>query len=238
MTDNGTAKETRILLADDHELVRRGLRGLLESQPGYVVCGEAASGREALEKTKELDPDVVLMDIAMPDMSGLEATREIVSSMPRVKVLILTMHDSEHLIRDVLKAGAQGYLLKSDPGHEILASISATERRRPYLSSGVGRALVNGYASQVSSERPYSASSRGELTAREREVVQRFASGKTTREVAASLKISIKTVESHRSNIMRKLGVYSMGEVVRYAVRNDIVPPVMSEEAGGSSEID
>ena len=215
----------RIVVADDHEIVRRGLKSLLEAQPGWVVVAEASSGREACERVRELQPNVAVLDVGMPEMNGLEATRNISRSSPQTQVLILTMHESEQMVRDVLDAGARGYVLKSDAGRDLVTAVEALLQHRTFFSPKISDMLLAAYLQGP--ERPASTAAiqRGRLTAREREIVQLLAEGKSNKEVAAALNISVKTAETHRTNIMNKLDLHSIGELVRYAVRNNIVEP-------------
>ncbi len=215
-------KPVRILVADDHEVVRRGLRAILETREGWEVTGEAATGREAVEQAKQLKPDVVVLDLVMPEMNGLEATRRILKAVPTAEVLILTMHEPEHLMHEVLTAGARGYLLKSDAGRELVAAVDALTRHVPAFTSRVANALLEAYLKDDGHERGADRR-QGRLTPREREIVQLLAEGKTNKEVAAALDIAVKTVEAHRSNVMHKLGLHSLSEIVHYAVRNKIV---------------
>lgn len=216
--------KVRILVADDHEVVRRGFRALLEARPEWEVCGEAVTGREAVEKAAQTRPDVVVMDISMPELNGLEATRQIVKAAPQVEVLILTIHDSEELVPEVLKAGARGYVLKSDAGKDLVAAVDAVRRHKPFFTSRVSEIVLEGYL-RGDSRTGKAEMKRGRLTAREREIVQLLAEGKSNKEIAVALNISVKTVETHRANIMNKLGIHSVTELVRYAVRNRIVEP-------------
>ncbi len=215
-------KPVRILVADDHEVVRRGLRAILETREGWEVTGEAATGREAVDQAKQLKPDVVVLDLVMPEMNGLEATRRILKAAPTAEVLILTMHEPEHLMHEVLTAGARGYLLKSDAGRELVAAVDALSRHVPAFTSRVANALLEAYLKNDGHERGADRR-QGRLTPREREIVQLLAEGKTNKEVAAALDIAVKTVEAHRSNVMHKLGLHSLSEIVHYAVRNKIV---------------
>jgi len=217
-------KRIRILVADDHEVVRRGLRTLLEAQPGWEVAGEAATGREALEMTKQLKPEVVLLDITMPELNGLEATRQILKALPKTEVLILTMHESEQLVREVLKAGARGYVLKSDAGRDLVAAVDCVSRHKPFFTSTVAQMILEGYL-KVASQAADLAAPGERLTPREREIVQLLAEGKCNKEVAHALSISVKTAETHRANIMRKLNLHSLSDLVHYAIRNKIVAP-------------
>jgi DNA-binding NarL/FixJ family response regulator len=209
--------KARILVADDHDIVRRGLRAVLEAEEGWTVCYEATNGREAVERTRELTPDVAVLDVSMPELNGLEACRQIVKAVPGTEVLVLTMHESEEVVREVLSAGASGYVLKSDAGHHLVAAVAALLRGEPFFSSRVAALVVQGYGGHAGDEL------RRPLTARERQIVQLLAEGRSNKEVAAALGISIKTAEAHRANIMRKLGAHSIGEVVRYAIRNRLV---------------
>jgi DNA-binding NarL/FixJ family response regulator len=211
-------KGAHILVADDHEIVRHGLRRLLETQPGWQVCAEAASGREAVAKARQLKPDVAVLDFGMPELNGAEATRQILRESPRTEVLILTMHDAEQLVREVLEAGARGYVLKSDASRDLVAAVQALLAHKTFLSPGVSKLVVEGYLRGSEVEIPAD-----RLTPREREIVQLVAEGKSNKEISASLNISIKTVEAHRSNLMHKLNLSSVSSLVRYAIRNKIV---------------
>jgi len=211
-----------ILLADDFPLVRRGLRELLELQPGWKVVGEAATGREALEKAKCLKPDVVILDISMPELNGLEATREILKAVPKTEVLILSLHQSEQLVHRVLEAGASGYVLKSDTEGTLVEAVEAVRRHRAFFSSEAASVVLQAYRGGGSRE-ALSKCAQSTLTPRERQVVQLLAEAKSNKEVASSLRISLHTVTTHRANIMRKLQVHSLSELVRYAIRNEIV---------------
>ncbi len=211
---------TRILLADDHEIIREGLRSVLDARKDWEVVGEATNGREAVKKVAELKPDVVVMDISMPELNGLEAVRQIVKQVPRTEVLVLTMHDSEDLVRGVLDAGARGYLLKSDASRQLISAIEALRLHKPYLTPRVNEVVLRGYLGE---EPLKGETSGGKLTPREREIVQLLAEGLSSKEVAGTLHISVKTAETHRTNIMRKLDIHSVSELVRYAVRNHII---------------
>ena len=217
-------KPVRILIADDHDLVRQGLRTLVESQSNWEVVGEAITGRQAVEMAKKLRPDVVVLDIAMPELNGLEATRRILEEAPRTEVLILTMHESEQLVREVLSAGARGYVLKSDASRDLVAALESVSEHKPFFTSKVARIVLEGFLK--GGARPEEAATApGALTTREREIVQLLAEGKSSKEVAAALAISVKTVETHRANIMRKLELHSISDLVRYAIRNKIIEP-------------
>jgi DNA-binding NarL/FixJ family response regulator len=208
----------RILVADDHNVVRTGLRALIESHPGWQVCAEAANGRQAVEKAGQFKPDVAVLDIGMPLLNGVEATRQIRKLSPQTEILILTMHDSELLIQEVLEAGAHGYILKDDADRNLIAAVDALRRHEPYLSSRVSKSILP-QGDVPASDR----SSRSRLTPREREILQLLAEGKSNKEVAGFLGISVKTAETHRANIMLKLDFHSITELVRYAVRNKFI---------------
>jgi len=214
----------RILIADDHEVVRRGMRVLLESQPGWEVVGEAANGRQAVEMAMALRPDVVVLDITMPELNGLEATRQMREAVPQTQVLVLTVHESEQVVREVLDAGARGYVLKSDAGRDLIAAVDALRQHKPFFTSSVATMVLEGYLQGPERAAPGEAPAR-RLTSRECEVVQLIAEGRTNKEVAETLGISVKTAEAHRTNVMRKLDLHSVSELVRYAVRNKMVEP-------------
>lgn len=207
----------RILLADDHDVVRRGLREILEEQPGWIVCGEAVDGREAVEMALTLAPEIVVLDLAMPLLNGLEATRLIKRALRKTEVLILSMHNSEQMMREVLNAGALGYLLKTDTERRIKAAIETLALHKPFLT---GRVTEDGLDLTLAASRGGSVSD--PLTAREREIVRLLSNGRSNRLISSDLGISIKTVETHRTNIMRKLGTNSVAQVVRYAMRNNL----------------
>lgn len=210
----------RILVADDHQVVRTGLRTLLESKAGWQVCAEAANGREAVEKAGALQPDVAVLDIGMPLLNGVEATRQIRKVSPKTEILILTMHDSEHMIQGVMDAGAHGYILKDDADKNLLAAVESLRRHKPYLSSRLSVAAASAQPVADGMDRPAR-----RLTPREREIVQLLAEGKSNKEIATYLKISVKTAETHRANIMLKMNFHSVTELVRYAVKNKIIQP-------------
>jgi DNA-binding NarL/FixJ family response regulator len=213
----------RIVIVDDHAVVRRGVRALLEAQKGWEVVAEAANGREAVEMAKRLRPDVVVMDLSLPELTGLEATRQIVKESPGAEVLVLTMHHSEQLARDVLQAGARGYILKSDADQSLIAAVDSLRQHKPFLTSKVTEFVLEGYmrGTQVAGDGAPPAI----ITPREREIVQLIAEGQSNKEAAARLGVSVKTIEAHRANIMRKLRLRSISDLVRYAIRNKIVQP-------------
>jgi DNA-binding NarL/FixJ family response regulator len=211
-------------LADDHEVVRAGLRALLEEQSGWEVVAEAVDGRDAVEKATKLKPDVVVIDIAMPSLNGLEAVRQIVKTVPNAKVLVLTMYDSDPLIQQVLQAGARGYLLKSDAGRDLVSAIDALRRNKTFFTPKVSQMVLEGYLDKSPKEKETEEEPETlRLTSRQREIVQLLAEGKSSKEVAAVLGLSVKTAETHRANIMRKLDCHSVTELVRYAIRNHII---------------
>ncbi len=212
----------RILIADDHAIVRRGLRALLQSQPGWEVCGEAGNGKEAVEKVSELKPDVAIVDIAMPELNGLAATRQIVKAHPQTEVLILTMHHSDEVVHEVLKAGARGYVLKSDADQSLVVAVEMLLQHKPFLTPDVTDVVLTNYLHGYDS---LDVQPDTHVTAREREIIQMLSEGKSNKEVAVALNISTRTVETHRANIMRKLGLESLGDLVRYAIRHKIVEP-------------
>jgi DNA-binding NarL/FixJ family response regulator len=208
----------RILVADDYELVRRGICSILKTQPGWIICGEAGDGLQAVQMAKDLQPDIVILDIGMPGINGLDATREILRQNHDQRVLILTVNNSELLIREVLSAGARGFVLKSDAAHDLVNAVQALEHHRTFFTPKVQDILDNYFA-------PTSLNAIPVLTFREREVLQLIAEGKTTREVAMQLGCSVKTAETHRNNFMQKLHLHSASEVVLYAIRNHIIRP-------------
>jgi DNA-binding NarL/FixJ family response regulator len=212
----------RILVADDHPIVRAGLRTLLESRPGWQVCAEAVNGRDAVEKAEKLKPDVAVLDISMPVLNGVEATRQLRKLSPETEVLILTMHDSDQMVQQVLEAGGRGYILKDDADRNLLAAVDALRRHKPFFSSRISGSLVSA-ALHAADPRTPARRSRGRLTQREREIVQLLAEGKSNKEVAGVLGISVRTAETHRANIMLKLDLHSIVDLVRYAVRNRII---------------
>ena len=214
----------RILLADDHDLIRRGVKSLLESHPGWEVCAEANTGWEAVRKAEQFRPNVAIVDITMPGLNGLEASRRIRKASSRTEVLIFSMHYSDQLIRDVLDAGVRGYVVKSDSARDLVGAVEALSNHKPFFTPRATELILNNLG-----HRPDGNASEGQETgverptAREREIIQLLAEGKTTKEAAASLGISVKTAETHRANVMRKLQVHSVTGLVLYAVRNRII---------------
>lgn len=219
-------KKLQILVADDHELVRRGLVALINGHANWAICGEANNGNDAIAKAKELRPDIAILDIGMPVLNGFEATRYILRDNPEVKVLILTLNDSDEVLRPVLNAGARGFLLKSDAARDLIAAVEALQHNGSFFSARAAEMVLAGYLGK-----PHASPNQGRaleaLTAREGEILQLVAEGKSSKEVACHLNLTVKTAETRRSNIMRKLGLHSIAELVVYAVRNNIiqVPP-------------
>jgi DNA-binding NarL/FixJ family response regulator len=211
----------RVLLADDHTILREGIRALLSAQPDIEVVGEAANGREAVAKAHDLKPDVVLMDIAMPLLNGLEATRQIKKEHPEINVLVLTMHDSEEYVAQILRAGASGYVIKEAAASDLVSAIHAVHGGGAFLYPSVAKMVVDDYLQRVEAEgdeEPYE-----QLTDREREVLQLIAEGYTNKEIAGLLYLSVKTVQTHRAHIMEKLNLHDKGELIKYAIRRGII---------------
>jgi DNA-binding NarL/FixJ family response regulator len=207
------------LVADDHDVVRQGLRAFIQEQPGWQIVAEVKEGRAAVAKTHELKPDVAILDISMPSLNGLDGTRQIVKLSPHTKVLILTMHESERLIQDVLNAGARGYVMKADAGRDLVMAIQALLAGQTFFTQKVAQIVLDGFNGKRPATEPGESQ---RLTTKEREVVQLLAEGKSSKEVATVLDVSTKTVETHQTNIMRKLSCHSVTELVRYAIRNHL----------------
>jgi DNA-binding NarL/FixJ family response regulator len=208
----------RILLADDHDVMRRGLRDILNTYEGWEVCGEASNGRDAVRMAEELKPDVVVLDLSMPELNGIEACRVIKKKLPNTEVLIYTLHETEQLIRKALTAGARGFVLKSDAEVKLVEAIDALSRHKPFLNSKASETLLESFIKNADESEEDSV-----LTSREREIVQLLTEGRTNKEVASILSISVRTVEAHRAAIMNKLGINSLAELVHYAIRNNII---------------
>jgi len=215
-------KRLTVLLADDHTIVRQGIAKILDSEPDLKVIGEASNGREVVHMVKELNPDVVLMDIAMPQLNGIEATRQIKKIHPRTKIIILSMHSHERFISEVLHLGASGYLLKDSTAADIVRAVRAAMDGDTFLSPAISRQVVDGYLSmkkgQVTQQDLYST-----LTNREREVFQMIAEGRTVREISSILCVSVSTVKTHRTNIMEKLNIENMSQLVQLAITLGLV---------------
>ena len=209
-------EKIHILLADDHAVVRQGFKMILAAQPDMEIVGEAGNGREALDLAGQLQPDVIVMDVAMPELNGIEATRRIADLSPRSRVLALSMHKDSVYVREILRAGARGYLLKDSISSDLLAAVRAVARGEGYLSPGVSDAVLNDYRRHVTDPIDL-------LTSREREVLQMIAEGKTNKEIATVLNLSVYTVDAHRGRIMEKLNMHSATDLVRFAVRAGLV---------------
>ena len=215
-------KKLRILIADDHGLVRRGARAVLCSQPGWRVVGEATNGPEAVEKAKQLKPDVAIVDIGMPQLDGIEVARQIREAIPDTKVLVLTMHESDQMIRRALDAGAQGYILKSDLTDSLPKAVKAVAEGKRFLTPKISEIVLEGFLNARSQhQRGKRAGDR--TTPREIEIIRLLAGGKSNKEIAAQLGITVRTVETHRAKIMLKLGFHSLAELIHYALRHGIV---------------
>jgi DNA-binding NarL/FixJ family response regulator len=212
----------RILVADDHDVVRRGLKSILQPHPGWEICGEAPNGREAVAQAEKLKPDVVVMDISMPHMNGLEAARRIRKSCPKTEVVILSVHYTDMLVQEIVDAGAKGYILKSDADKDLVIAVEAISNQRSFFTTRASEMLMDGFRHRGKVPEDQDPQ-KSRLTSREREIVQLLAEGHSSKEVATSLGISTKTAETHRSNIMRKLELHSVSELVLYAVRNQII---------------
>lgn len=206
----------RILLADDHAMVRQGFRLILNAQADMEIVGEAGNGREALEMAEKLHPDVIVMDVAMPELNGIEATRKITAVLPRTRILALSMHKDSVYVREILRAGARGYLLKDSIDSDLLTAVRAVAKGDGYLSPAVSDAVLSDYRKHVTAPLDL-------LTSREREVLQMIAAGKTNKDIANELKLSVYTIDAHRGRIMEKLNLHSTGELVRFAVRNGLI---------------
>jgi DNA-binding NarL/FixJ family response regulator len=213
----------RILLADDHEIVRRGLCTLLQKHEGWEVCGEASNGREALDKAQQLRPDVVILDVGMPQLNGLETTRQLLKHDPQAKVIVLTITDSDQVIREALDAGARGFVLKSDAARDLVSAVEALEHKRMFFTPRVNDLVLAGFLDKGRTFSSDPVPSFRTLTAREREITQLLAEGKSSKEAACLLNLSTKTVETHRTNIMRKLSLHSIRDLVVYAIKNNII---------------
>ncbi|MDQ2898360.1 MAG: response regulator transcription factor [Acidobacteriota bacterium] len=209
-------KNIRVLLADDHAVVRQGFRLILSHEPDMEIVGEAGNGREALALCEELKPDVVVMDVAMPELNGIEATRRLATSLPKTRVLALSMHKDGVYVREILRAGARGYLLKDSIDRDLLAAVRAVAKGEGYLSPAISDAVLNDYRRNVSNPLDL-------LTSREREVLQMIAEGGTNKEIAGKLNLSVYTIDAHRGRIMEKLNVHSSNELVRFAVRHGVI---------------
>ena len=216
----GDMGKLRILLADDHTVVRQGLKKVLEESPDWEVVAEAGDGREAVRQAEELKPDVAIVDIAMPLLNGIEATRQIVKRSASTRILVLTMHSDEAYVNQILKAGATGYLLKDSADVDLIQAVSAVSKGQSFFSPSVARLMLDDYTRQLSD---YVTDRYELLSDREREIFQLIAEGKANKEIAALLSISLSTVETHRARIMEKLDLHSAAEIVLYAVRRGVI---------------
>lgn len=212
----------RILLADDHALMRRGIRDLLETDSELEVVGEASDGREAVRMADKLKPDVMIIDLAMPELNGLDAIRQIRRDIPDVELLVFSMHDSEELIREVFAAGARGYVLKNDVALYLVEAVKSLARHKPFFTPRISEAILNSLVSTATPGQPEPSRS-GPLSGREREILQLLAENKSNKDIAKALGISVRTVETHRRSVMQKLDANSIVELVHYAIRNGIV---------------
>jgi DNA-binding NarL/FixJ family response regulator len=220
-----TTRPLRILAADDHDILRRGLKQLLTSRPGWEICAEAKTGREAVALAEQHKPDIVVMDVSMPDLNGLEAARRIHKVLPKTGIIMLTLHFSDQLVKDIVESGARAYVMKSDADRDLVNAVEALSHNRTFFTARAADMLLNDFSERVSAPVPLTPQppTPSRLTSREREIVQLLAEGKSSKEVAVALGISVKTAETHRANIMRKLQLHSVSELVRYAIKNQII---------------
>lgn len=209
-------KKIRVLLADDHKILRKGVRMLIDSQPDMEVVGEAKTGREAIEEARQLKPDIVVMDVSMPELNGIESTRQICGEMKNVKVVALSMHRDLVYVREILRAGASGYLVKDSEDDDLVKAIRAIHQVEAFLSPAISDAVLTDYRRHVSNPVDL-------LTSREREVLTMVADGKTNKEIATTLNLSVYTIESHRGSVMEKLNLHNTGDIVRFALRNGLI---------------
>jgi len=212
----------RILVADDHDILRRGLKQLLTARPGWEICAEARTGREAVSLAEQHKPDIVVMDVSMPELNGLEAARRIRKELPKTGIIILTLHFSDQLVKEIVESGARAYVMKSDADRDLVNAVEALANHRTFFTARAADMLLNDFSERTAPVPP-TAPTRNRLTPREREIVQLLAEGKSSKEVAVILGISVKTAETHRANIMRKLQLHSVSELVRYAIKNQII---------------
>jgi DNA-binding NarL/FixJ family response regulator len=222
-------KRLRILVADDHELVRRGIRGLLRARRGWTVVGEALNGREAVEKASSLKPDLAILDISMPDLDGLQATRQIREEVPTTKVIVLTMHDSDQMVRRVLDAGALGYVLKSDLATQLVKAVKQVSAGKQFLTPRISDMVLKGFL-KTGNQVDKTGHSQAGPTPREIEVIRLLAEGKANKEIAVKLGITVRTVETHRAKIMLRLGLHSLTELIHYAIRHKIFTALSGTE--------
>jgi DNA-binding NarL/FixJ family response regulator len=214
--------KVKVLIADDHQIVREGLRAMLEQEPWIEVVGEAEEGRTTLRLVRELAPDVIIMDVAMPDLNGIEATRQIVAEFPKVKVIALSMHNDRRFVLNMFKAGAKGYMIKDCAFKDLSHAVRMVVANQTYMSNEIADIVLKGYLASASFEQ---SSAFNLLSPREREVLQLLAEGKTSSQIAESLHVSVKTIETHRAQIVAKLEVKSIAELTKYAIREGLTPP-------------
>jgi two-component system response regulator NreC len=219
-----TATTLRILIADDHDVMREGTRGVIERQPGWEVCGIATTGREAVEQAFALEPDVVVMDMSMPELNGLDAAVQIKRRLPRTEILIFTAHETDELIREVFEAGAKGFIFKSDAHQLLVKAIQSLSEHKAFLTTKVSEVLFADMLNR-SGAKPHVAETGKRITIREREIVQLVAEGRNNKEIAGVLGISVRTAETHRASVMRKLSLDSIASLVRYAIRHKMIEP-------------
>jgi DNA-binding NarL/FixJ family response regulator len=222
---NTAQKAYRVLVVDDHDVVRRGVRALLESQPGIEVSCEAATGVEAVEHVKKGKADLVILDLTMPEMNGLEAARLIRETSPETEVLVLSMHFSEEIAREVLRVGARGYLLKSDANTELIAAVQRLRQGKSFFTSRLTASMADMFVHGASTSTQEGQIAGFPLTQRELEIVRLLAEGKSNKEAAAAIGVSTRTVESHRNHVMRKMKFASFSDLIRFALRNNLVEP-------------
>ena len=215
----------KILIADDHEIVRQGVRNLLENETDLEVCAEATIGRDAVSLAEKFQPDVAILDLSMPDLNGLEAARQIRKLSPKTRVLIFTMHEAEQLVHEVFNAGVAGYVLKSDAGRHLVTAIRSVADGNHYFSSKLSEVIFGGFLKRDTPHSPSPSGDDAKPTSREREIIQLLAEGNSNKEVAATLGISVKTAETHRATLMKKLNFHSISDLVRYAIRNHMIEP-------------
>jgi DNA-binding NarL/FixJ family response regulator len=214
--------ELRLVVADDHDIVRRGLRDLLEQQVGWKVVAEAANGKEAVERVLRTQPDVAVLDVQMPFVNGLEAAKQIVRSGSKTRILILTIHDADTMIKEMLDAGVAGYVLKSDAARDLVVAVEALHHGKTFFTSKIAEMILNGYLKKRKNPTE-TESGASRITPRQREILKLLAEGKANRDIALALGMSVKTVETHRAALMRRLNCHSISDLVRYAVRNKII---------------
>jgi DNA-binding NarL/FixJ family response regulator len=218
-----STKPLRILAADDHDILRRGLKQLLTARPGWEICAEAKTGREAVSLAEQHKPDIVVMDVSMPDLNGLEAARRIHKALPKTGIIMLTLHFSDQLVKDIVESGARAYVMKSDADRDLVNAVEALANNRTFFTARAADMLLNDFSERNTVPAQPQPPTPSRLTSREREIVQLLAEGKSSKEVAVALGISVKTAETHRANIMRKLQLHSVSELVRYAIKNQII---------------